>query len=279
MTADIGWSHRIKDALKNDSLLLRYQPIIDLDSGHPAMYEVLVRMQDENGAIMLPSAFMPAANRFGLMVDIDHYVICTAMESLASYRSNGQDIRFTLNLSGYVFNDSRLVGFISEQLRKNALDPASLILEITEQVAVRHLAEARSLIEELMALGCRFALDDFGAGFSSFNYLKHLPVDFIKIDGGFIRNMANDSMDQAMVKSIIQIANAVGKQTIAEYVQDEETLTMLRALGVNYAQGFHIDEPLETLPDITHVARNKSSGRNSMMNTSSSASCGICVTG
>ena len=122
-----------------------------------------------------------------------------------------------------------------------------VILEITEQVAVRHLVQARGLIREIMALGCRFALDDFGAGFSSFNYLKHLPVDYIKIDGGFIKNMANDRVDQAMVKSIIQIANAVGKQTIAEYVQDGETLAMLGELGVNYAQGFYIGKPAGTL--------------------------------
>ncbi|MEN8107357.1 MAG: EAL domain-containing protein [Pseudomonadota bacterium] len=247
MTADMGWSQRIRNALKDNSLLLHYQPIIDLDSGHPAMYEVLLRMRDENNNIIPPAAFMPAANRFGLMVDIDHFVIRNAMEALASFRKQGHDIRFTLNLSGHVFNDTNLVSFVRENLEKNGLDPAAVILEITEQVAVRHLEQARGLIHELMAFGCRFALDDFGAGFSSFNYLKHLPVDYIKIDGGFIRNMANDRVDQAMVKSIIQIAKAVGKKTIAEYVQDGETLTMLHELGVDYAQGFHIREPSETL--------------------------------
>jgi diguanylate cyclase (GGDEF)-like protein len=249
MTADVGWSQRIKSALKGNSLLLHYQPIINIDSGQPAMYEVLVRMRDENNKIIPPAAFMPAANRFGLMVDIDHMVISNAMEALARFHEHGHDIKFTLNLSGHVFNDTKLVGFIGENLDRNGLDPAAVILEITEQVAVRHLEQARGLIQELMALGCRFALDDFGAGFSSFNYLKHLPVDYIKIDGGFIRNMVNDQVDQAMVKSIIQIAKAVGKQTIAEYVQDDETLTMLHELGVDYAQGFHIGEPAETLLD------------------------------
>jgi diguanylate cyclase (GGDEF)-like protein len=247
MTADIGWSQKIKQALKDDGLLLHYQPILDLESGHPTMYEVLVRMRDENNKIIPPAAFLPAANRFGLMVDIDRLVIRQAMEALAGFRELGHDIKFTLNLSGQVFNDMKLVGFIRENLEKNGLEPETVILEITEQVAVRHLTEARGQIQELMALGCRFALDDFGAGFSSFNYLKHLPVDYIKIDGGFIRNMANDRVDQAMVKSIIQVANAVGKRTIAEYVQDGETVVMLHELGVDYAQGFHIGRPADTL--------------------------------
>ncbi|MGD2055285.1 MAG: EAL domain-containing protein [Gammaproteobacteria bacterium] len=248
MTADMGWSQRIKNALKENRLLLHYQPIIDLDSGRPAMYEVLVRMQDKNKEVILPAAFMPAANRFGLMVDIDRAVIHNAMRELARFRKQGHDIRFTINLSGHVFNDTKLVGYVGENLEKNDLDPSMIVLEITEQVAVRKLVQARGLIQDLMALGCRFALDDFGAGFSSFNYLKHLPVDYIKIDGGFIRNMANDPVDQAMVKSMIQIARAVGKQTIAEYVQDGETLNMLHELGVDYAQGFHIGKPAGTLP-------------------------------
>lgn len=247
MTADIGWSQRIKNALKDDSLLLYYQPIIELASGRPAMYEVLVRIRNENGRIITPAAFLSAANRFGLMVDIDHAVIRKALQVLAAYRAQGHDLRFTLNLSGYVFNDRRLVAYIRQHLENNGLDPSMIILEVTEQVAVRQLVQARGLIRELMALGCRFALDDFGAGFSSFNYLKHLPVDFIKIDGGFIRNMVKDRVDQAMVKSIIQIAGAVGKQTIAEYVQDAETLDMLRELKVDYAQGFHIAKPAEVL--------------------------------
>ena len=247
MSADIGWSQKIKNALKDNSLLLHYQPIIDLDSGLPKMYEVLVRMRDENNKIIPPAAFLPAASRFGLMVDIDHMVIRNAMEALARFRKQGHDIKFTLNLSGYVFNDAKLVDFIRENLEKNGVDPTAIILEVTEQVAVQNLEQACGLIQEIMALGCRFALDDFGTGFSSFNYLKHIPVDYIKIDGSFIRNMANDRVDQALVKSIIQIAKALGKQTIAEYVEDGKTLTMLQELGVDYAQGFHIGKPAETL--------------------------------
>ncbi len=249
MTEDIGWSHRIKQALNDNTFLLQYQPIIDLRTGCPVMHEVLLRMQDEHNKIIPPAAFMPAANRFGLMVKVDHLMISNALQALAQFRDSGQDITFTLNLSGYVFDDPELVAFICTNLEKYRLDPSSVILEITEQVAVRHLEQARGLIQDLMKVGCRFALDDFGAGFSSFNYLKHLPVDFIKIDGGFIRNMANDTVDQAMVKSIIQVARAVGKKTIAEYVHDEETLAMLCQLGVDYAQGFHIGKPASGLLD------------------------------
>ncbi len=247
MTEDIGWSHRIKQALNDDSFLLQYQPIIDLGSGRPEMHEVLLRLPGENNKIIPPAAFMPAANRFGLMSEIDHLVIRNALQALARFRESGHDVMFTLNLSGYVFDNPELVAYICENLEKNSLDPSAVILEITEQVAVKHLAQARGLIQDLMAVGCRFALDDFGAGFSSFNYLKHLPVDYIKIDGGFIKNMASDPVDQAMVKSIIQVAHAVGKKTIAEYVQDAETLSMLCQLGVDYAQGYHIGEPADTL--------------------------------
>lgn len=247
MAADVGWSQKIKEALKQDGFLLHYQPIIRLDDGRASMYEVLLRMRGEKRKIIPPAAFLPAANRFGLMVEIDHLVIAKALRALAAFRSQGHDIQFTLNLSGYVFDDPGLLDLIQRNLRENDLDPSLVIFEVTEQVAVRHLSQARGLVQDVMQLGCRFALDDFGAGFSSFNYLKHIPSDFIKIDGGFIKNIANEPVDQAMVKSIIQIANAVGKKTIAEYVQDAATLEVLSALGVDYAQGYHIGRPAPQL--------------------------------
>ncbi len=246
-TADVGWSQKIKHALQNDRFLLHYQPIVRLNDGRASIYEVLLRMPGDRQKIIPPAAFMPAANRFGLMVEIDHLVIGKALLALAEFRRNGHDVKFTLNLSGYVFEDPGLVQHIERHLHENDLDPGLVIFEITEQVAVRQLAQARSLIQDIMQLGCRFALDDFGAGFSSFNYLKHLPSDFIKIDGGFIKNIANEPVDQAMVRSIIQIAHAVGKKTIAEYVQDDATLHLLRKLGVDYAQGYYIGKPARSL--------------------------------
>lgn len=247
IAADVGWSQRIKDALKGDRFVLHYQPIIQLQDGRATIYEVLLRMRAEGGRVVVPAAFMPAAHRFGLMVEIDHMVIAKACHALARCRAEGREVRFTINLSGYAFEDAGLVQLIEHNLREHSLDPDWIIFEITEQVAVRHMGQARGLIEKIMRLGCRFALDDFGAGFSSFNYLKHLPADFIKIDGGFIRNIANEPIDQAMVKSIIDIAAAVGKQTIAEYVQDSETLEILRVLGVDYAQGYCIGKPAASL--------------------------------
>ncbi len=247
MAADIGWSQKIKEALNNDSFVLHYQPIIQLNDGRASIYEVLLRMPGNKQGVIPPAAFMPAANRFGLMVEIDHMVIAKSIQALAEFRQRGHDIKLTMNLSGYVFDDPGLVQRIERHLQQNDLDPGMVIFEITEQVAVRHLAQARGLIQDIMQLGCRFALDDFGAGFSSFNYLKHLPSDFLKIDGGFIKNIANEPIDQAMVKSIIQIANAVGKQTIAEYVQDAPTLQILRDLGVDHAQGYYIGKPQGTL--------------------------------
>lgn len=245
--ADVGWSQKIKEALNEDRFVLHYQPIIQLGDGCASIYEVLLRMSDGKRKVIPPAAFMPAADRFGLMVEIDRLVIAKALRALAGFRRSGHDIRFTLNLSGYVFDEPGLVQLIERHMHENDLDPGLVIFEVTEQVAVRHLAQARGLVQDIMRLGCRFALDDFGAGFSSFNYLKHLPSDFIKIDGGFIKNIANEPVDQAMVKSIIQIAHAVGKQTIAEYVQDGVTLEILRALGVDYAQGYHIGKPAGSL--------------------------------
>lgn len=255
IAADVGWSQRIKEALKDDRFVLHYQPIIQLEDGCAAIYEVLLRMRGERGRIIPPAAFMPAAHRFGLMVDLDHMVIEKAFQALAQYRGQGRDIRFTINLSGYAFEDAGLVERIEQNLVTHDIDPDWVIFEITEQVAVRQLGKARGLIERIMRLGCRFALDDFGAGFSSFNYLKHLPADFIKIDGGFIKNIANDPIDQAMVKSIIDIAAAVGKKTIAEYVQDAQTLEILRALGVDYAQGFCIGKPAADLCEPAYPLR------------------------
>ena len=243
MEADIGWSQKIQKALADDALVVHFQPIVDLERGEPSHYEVLLRLPDETGELVPPDAFLPAANRFGLMVDIDRWVIRNALERLAGVRTRYGDIRFTLNVSGNIFEDTDLLGYIQEHLQKNDLPPDSLILEITEQIAVRNMINATEQMQELIELGCKFAIDDFGAGYSSFDYLKSLPVDYIKIDGAFIRDICEDVIDQTIVRSICEIARASGKQTIAEYVQDAATLDLLGELGVDYAQGFHIGKP------------------------------------
>jgi len=261
LASDIGWSRRIVQALKNDVFLFEYQPIINVASGRREMYEVLLRMPDENGKTVAPNSFMPAAIRFGLMSEIDHWVIEKAIDALAGFREQGTECIFTINLSGHVFDDPKLIATITNGLRKSKLPPSSLVFEITEEVAIRHMARANLLIRKIIDLGCQFALDDFGTGFSSLNYLKHLPVKYIKIDGNFVENMASDSIDQAMVRSIIEVAKTVGKMTIAEYVQDARTLEILQDLGIDYAQGYYIGEPRPMLASEPFPVPARSAGR------------------
>jgi EAL domain-containing protein (putative c-di-GMP-specific phosphodiesterase class I) len=211
-------------------------------------YEVLLRMPGPDGEFVLPSVFLPVAQRFGLMADIDRWVIVHALKALAEFRAQGRDIVFSINLSGQSMEDMSILHLIREQLEISKVPPSCVIFEITEQTAMQHLEKARSLIQGLIDMGCRFALDDFGTGFSSFSYLKHLPVDFIKIDGSFVKNMARNAIDETMVLSIIQIARSLGKQTIAESVSDEKSIAMLKASGVDHLQGFYMGMPSERLP-------------------------------
>ncbi len=243
MEQDIGWSRRIEAALKNDQFILEYQPIINVHTGHSDIYEVLLRLPADDGKLIPPSAFLPAAQRFGMMVDVDHWVIQHALKALAHHRQSNPSLKFAINLSGHVFEEINLVKIVKENIERYAIPPDALIFEVTEQVAVQHIAEANILIKKLIALGCEFALDDFGSGFSSFNYLKHLPIHYIKIDGNFIENMTSDKTDLAMVQSMIQIAKTVGKLTIAEYVLDADTMSLLKELGIDYAQGHFVGRP------------------------------------
>ena len=247
MMAYIGWSQKIRQAIEHDDFVLHYQPIINMINGEPELFEVLLRLPDGGQTMRSPAAFLPVAERFGLMLDIDRWVIRNAAKALGGFRRSGRDITLCVNLSGHVFEDPQLVRCVRESLRENALPPSCIVFEITEQVAIRYLDSANRRMRELMDLGCRFALDDFGAGFSSLTYIKRLPVDYIKIEGSFIENISTDSIDQSMVKSIVQIARTTGKRTIAEYVQDAKSLRMLRKLGADYAQGYYIGKPMATL--------------------------------
>jgi EAL domain-containing protein (putative c-di-GMP-specific phosphodiesterase class I) len=253
VAVDTGWFKRIQQAIKEDKFVLVYQPIIDnVDSGKEC-YEVLLRMPGPNGELVLPSIFLPVAQRFGLMTDIDRWVMVHAMKALADFRAAGRDIILSINLSGQSLEDKSLMQLIMDQMTLNRLPPGCVIFEITEQSALRHLENAKHLIQGLQATGCRFALDDFGTGFSSFVYLKNLPVDFIKIDGSFVNSMAQNSIDETMVLSIIHIARSLGMKTIAEFVPDEKTITMLKASGVDYLQGFYVGVPSERLPTSLRV--------------------------
>ena len=257
MASDIGWFELIKTAIAQDRFKLFYQPIIDVISPGKEGYEVLLRLPGEGSEFIPPAAFLPVATRFGLMVEVDRWVIAHALKALGGFRKTGRDITFSINLSGQTLEDSSILTLIKENLERYEVPASSVIFEITEQSAVTHMGKAQHLIQDIVALGCRFALDDFGTGFSSFSYLKDLPVAFIKIDGAFVQNMATNAVDETMVMSMIQIARSLGKLTVAEYVQDDKTIAMLRASGVDYLQGFHVGIPSERLPSVLRVVTDK----------------------
>ncbi len=247
MAADMGWAARVREMLEQDRFQLVYQPIVSVDSGVVKNYEVLVRMVCDDGSLILPGGFMPAAERFGLVHSVDRWIVQRAIEQLATLRGQGMQVCFSINLSGKAFEDKLLLPLIQQLLLEHELNPQWLTFEITETAAIANLGQAEKFIRALKDIGCQFALDDFGSGFCSFTYLKHLPVDKLKIDGTFVQNLAETSVDQAMVQSMNQIAHALGKQTVAEYVETEATLQLLREYGVDYAQGNFIGVPRDAL--------------------------------
>jgi diguanylate cyclase (GGDEF)-like protein/PAS domain S-box-containing protein len=247
MAEDMGWAARVRDAFEKNQFNLVYQPIVDIDSGEIHTYEVLLRMVMDDGNTILPGGFMPAAERFGLIKNVDRWAVSKAMHHLVELHEKDNSIRFAINLSGHAFEDEQLLPLISNILHDSQLNPAAITFEITESAAIANLAAATQFINQLKELGCQFALDDFGSGFCSFTYLKHLPVDKLKIDGSFVQSMADTSVDQAMVQSMNQIAHALGKKTIAEFVENQQTLELLRHYGVDYAQGHHCGKPLSNI--------------------------------
>lgn len=260
MAADMGWASRVREMLEHDRFQLVYQPIMALHDELVQDYEVLVRMVCDDGEIILPGGFMPAAERFGLIHAVDRWVVKRALTQLTRLHQQGESVRFSINLSGKAFEDPQLLPLIQDLLDHAGLDPSRVCFEITETAAIAKLSEAEKFIGALKDMGCQFALDDFGAGFSSFAYLKHLPVDKLKIDGNFVQNLADNHIDQAMVQSMNQVAHALGKQTIAEYVEDSRTLEMLRNYGVDYAQGNYIGKPREVLMNISRLPVHRASG-------------------
>jgi EAL domain-containing protein (putative c-di-GMP-specific phosphodiesterase class I) len=222
--------------------VLYFQPIMSLKSGDISHYEVLLRL-DDGADVLEPGSFLPAATRFGLMPDVDRWVIAHALARLAELRRVMPELRFTINVSGASFVDGRLDAYVAEQLESHELPPGAVVFEITEQVAVGSFTDATRQIRALMALGCEFAIDDFGAGYSSLNYLKQLPMQYIKIDGAFIGRLIDSPVDQVIVRAIADIARALGKRTVAEFVGSEAAVALLQKLGIDYAQGYHIGRP------------------------------------
>ncbi len=235
---------RLRRALNEDRLLLHAQPIEDLVTGATSQYELLVRLQDSaSGELLMPGAFLYVAERFDMIQEIDRWVVDQAIGLIATHAAAGRTLLLEVNLSGKSIGDQALAAFVERRLAESGADARSLIFEITETAAIANLEDAQRFADRLRRLGCRFALDDFGAGFGSFYYLKHLPFDFIKIDGDFIRGLAASPTDQLVVEAIVTIARGMGKRTIAEFVGDEETSELLADAGVDYAQGYHIGRP------------------------------------
>jgi len=247
MAEDMGWAAKVREVLDNDRFQIVYQPIVGINNGEIHSYEVLIRMPYADGQTILPGGFMPAAERFGLIHSIDRWMVAKTIRTLANFRDEGLKLHFGINLSGRAFEDATLLPLIKAVLEETGLDPSWLTFEITETAAIANLNAAIRFISALRDIGCRFALDDFGSGFCSFTYLKHLPVDTLKIDGSFIQGLPNAPVDQAMVKSMNEVAHALGKKTIAESVENIETLDLLKELGVDFAQGHYLGKPSSKL--------------------------------
>ena len=243
IVADVGWVSKLRDAIDHNEFTLRFQPIVQIATGRITHHEVLLRLKTEDDKTIAPDAFLPAAVRFGLMGEIDTWLVKNAILELAEYRQDNPDLRFSINLSANAFETDDLSEYVRHHLEKNDVPPRAVIFEITESLAVRHLSHVEKQIAALRQLGCELALDDFGTGYSSFGYLQRLPVDYIKIDGCFVRDLVNNPVDQKMVRLIGEIGQEAGMKTIAEYVQGGPTLALLAELGIDLAQGYYIGRP------------------------------------
>lgn len=248
-----SWFSRLRRALEEDRFVLFAQPIVPIYSAGLPRYEVLVRMLDDNDEIIPPGAFLPNAERFDLIGEIDRWVLRHAISLLHQHARAGNDFSLSVNLSGKTMTDLELANDLAEMLKENPIPPGRLVVEVTETAAIVNIECARELSRQLRQMGCLFALDDFGSGFSSFYYLKHLEFDYLKIDGEFIVNLVSTATDQLLVQAVVDIARGLGTQTVAEFVGDDETVELLRQLGVDYGQGYHLGHPTaveELLPQL-----------------------------
>jgi diguanylate cyclase (GGDEF)-like protein/PAS domain S-box-containing protein len=244
MRSRLAWSERIRHALHNGGLQAWEQPILNLRTGECDRSELLVRMTDQqDGSPIAPAEFLDTAERFGQIQAIDAWVFTSAIGVLATRQAAGSHAAIEVNLSGASVTDQPLMDLLVDQILTSSIDPSKLIFEITETAAIINFDTARQFADRLGRLGCQFALDDFGSGFGSFYYLKHLPFDCVKIDGEFVKNLPTSTSDQLTVQAIVQISQGMGKDTTAEFVQDDATLQVLRDYGVDYGQGYHIGRP------------------------------------
>jgi len=241
------WVSRINLALEED-LFQIYRQKIELLQGDPTQeehYEILIRLKEKNGDILSPFHFIPAAERYNLMPKIDRWVIKTTLKRMAEEFEKKPESKLvcSINLSGQSFSEDGFMLYVQEQIKLSGVPANRICLEMTETAAVSNLTQAVQFMEELKQIGCHFSLDDFGSGMSSFTYLKNLPVDYLKIDGYFVKTMLENKIDKAMVNSIHQISNVMGLKTIAEFVETDAIMEELRKLGVDYGQGYGIGKP------------------------------------
>ncbi|HBV95480.1 MAG TPA: hypothetical protein DEF36_00300 [Desulfotomaculum sp.] len=243
LTEDNQWTAKIKSALAEDRYILHYQPLVRIDDDRVEHYEALIRMTGEDNSVIPPGDFLPIAERYGLMPQVDRWVFKNVINTLQRI----SHIKIFMNLSGSSLADENFTAFIEEQLINSGIDPGRLGFEITETAVVQDMAAAERWVKRIKDLGCRFALDDFGAGFNSFIYLNNLSVDQIKIDGYYIRTLEGDPTRRALVKAMHALARTLGMETVAEYVENEATMKIVKDIGITYGQGYHIDRPGPTL--------------------------------
>ncbi len=243
------WVARLRRALERDEFELHFQPILSLRDGTISHYEALLRLIEQpTGRLVAPGRFLPAAERYGLISEIDRLVIARVARLLAEENALA-GATVAVNVSALSVTDEAMLGFIERSLGRRGVDPGRLAVEVTETAAISDMGRAKAFCAGVLELGCDLALDDFGAGFGSFQYLKQLPFSHLKIDGDFIRNLPSSRTDQLVVRALARIVRGMGRETIAEFVGDAPTLAMLRAYDVDYAQGFEVGhpQPLEAL--------------------------------
>jgi diguanylate cyclase (GGDEF)-like protein/PAS domain S-box-containing protein len=243
LKAQMAWMERIEQALAHGRFTLHAQPIGVVPTGSPSWHEVLVRMVGDDGDLIPPTSFLEVAERFGAIREIDRWVVRTAIAAMGGVHARGVEFPLSVNISGLSAGDPELLVLIDEQLRAHGVVPSQLTLEVTETAAVGDMVRARRFARALGEIGCRLALDDFGSGYGSFHYLKHLPFDVLKIDGEFVRQAVRNPADRLVIKALSEIARGLGKQTVAEFVENAATMALLARYRVDYAQGFHLGPP------------------------------------
>jgi EAL domain-containing protein (putative c-di-GMP-specific phosphodiesterase class I) len=248
------WANRLRWVIEENRLLLDYQEVQPLQDKHHGQgpdgphVELLIRLRDEDGRVILPGAFLPAAERYGLMPLLDRWVVGQAISLFDQLHASGRAPgRCSLNLAASTLDDDGLAEYVLDLIESHGVAPSRLCFEITETEAVRNLARAVRFIERLRSVGCQVALDDFGAGMSSFGYLKNLPVDVIKIDGSFVRDLDTDPMSRSIINAITEIGHLRGLDVVAEWVASEACAQTLREIGVDYGQGFALHKPERVL--------------------------------